>query len=456
MKTFLKYIFLLLLVNIYSQQNSNHIPWKLEGANERIEKYRKGKVKLEFKTDEELKERQATVNIQLTDHDFKFGVSFTQLRRFWGDDFGKTYLNRVKEVFNYATIGMYWQLTDERIKNNKMVKYYEEVIEWADKNNFRLKGHPLMWHEAMPDWVRNFKNLDKLDGLIKNHMKRLIETYPEINDWDVYNEPIGPFKPHIPPSAITEWIKMKGGIYPAMVEIYEFVDNVDPTKNYSNNHYHAKDPEFLKINNFFVEKNLNFSSIGMQAHMQTNDNVMSESQLWNQIKNYEGLGKKIQFTEITVTSSERFNNWKEHQAFLKKRDEVMSNGGVMNLPSLPEYENFQADYLKDFYTLAFSHPSVSSITFWNLTDKNAWRGHAGGLLFDDLKPKKAFNELKKLIKTTWTTKIFESNIDLKKGVDFNGFYGKYEGEVIIENIKYPFEFHHSPEQKDKVIVVNIN
>ena len=166
--------------------------------------------------------------------------------------------------------------------------------------------------------------------------------------------------------------------------------------------------------------------------------------------------KKIQFTEITVTSSERFNNWKEHQAFLKKRDEVMSNGGVMNLPSLPEYENFQADYLKDFYTLAFSHPSVSSITFWNLTDKNAWRGHAGGLLFEDLKPKKAFNELKKLIKTTWTTKIFESNLDLKKGMDFNGFYGKYEGEIIIENKKYPFEFHHSPEQKDKVIVVNIN
>ena len=175
------------------------------------------------------------------------------------------------------------------------------------------------------------KNLDKLDIIIKDHMKRLIETYPQINDWDVYNEPIGPFKPHIPPSAITEWIKMKGGIYPAMVEIYQFVDSVNPNKNYSNNHYHAKDPEFLKINNFFVEKNLNFSSIGMQAHMQTNDNVMSESQLWNQIKEYEGLGKKIQFTEITVTSSERFKNWKEHQAFLKERDEVMSKGGVMNL-----------------------------------------------------------------------------------------------------------------------------
>ena len=39
-----------------------------------------------------------------------------------------------------------------------------------------------------------------------------------------------------------------------MVDIYEFVDSVDPNKNYSNNHYHAKDPEFFKINEFFIEK----------------------------------------------------------------------------------------------------------------------------------------------------------------------------------------------------------
>ena len=32
------------------------------------------------------------------------------------------------------------------------------------------------------------------------------------------------------------------------------------------------------------------------------------------------LGKNIQFTEITVTSSKRFKNWKDHQVFLKKRD----------------------------------------------------------------------------------------------------------------------------------------
>ena len=449
-KYFLNTLLLVILsLSLNAQDHSVHKKWELSGADERIQQNRKGDVVLEFILDDKINKRsKSSIELDLKNHDFKFGVSFTQLRRFWGQDYGDLYLERFKEVFNYATIGMYWQLTDERSNSKFMDNYYKGILEWTKKNDIRVKGHPLMWHEAMPNWVRNYKNIDELDGIIKAHMKRLIDSYPQINDWDVYNEPIGPFKPHIPPSSITKWIKQKGGIYPAMVEIYEYVNSVNPNKNYSNNHYHAKDPEFFKINEFFIEKDLNFSSIGMQAHMQSNDNVMSEEQLWNQIEDYAVLGKNIQFTEITVTSSERFKNWKDHQVFLAKRDEVIAQGGELDLESKPEYEEYQSEYLKDFYTLAFSHPSVTSITFWNMTDKNAWRGHAGGLLFKDLKPKKAFNTLKYLVKEKWNTQI-NKNID-SNVFKFNGFYGKYQGKIIVRNKEYDFEFYHSKSNKDPI------
>ena len=442
----------LLLNTIYSQDLSNHKPWVLDGANERISEFRKGDLQLEFSGKNINASNKATIELSLKNHDFKFGVSFTQLRRFWSTDFAHKYLAQVKRVFNYATLGMYWALTDERSNDSFIVNYYDEILDWAHKNDFRIKGHPLMWHEAMPDWVRNYENLDELDLIIKNHMKRLIETYPQINDWDVYNEPIGPFKPHIPYSAIGDWIKYKGGIYPAMVEIYEYVNSISSSKNYSNNHYHAKDPEFFKINKFFVENNVNYSSIGMQAHMQSDDNVMSEKQLWNQIEDYAVLGKNIQFTEITVTSSKRFKNWKDHQVFLKKRDSLIKEGQEYDLESLPEYEDFQANYLKDFYTLAFSHPSVTSITFWNLTDKNAWRGHAGGLLYKDLEPKKSFLTLEKLIKETWATKI-KDQIKVDQTFNFNGFYGAYEGKLTIGKKTYDFEFYFK--KGDEKIQINI-
>ena len=449
-----KFLFLILIVPFYlfSQDNDKHESWQLDGASDRIEKYRKGDLILNFNIDKSIKNKTGKLKLKLKNHDFKFGVSFTQLRRFWGTKYADKYLQQVKRVFNYATVGMYWALTDERNKSGKMEKFYDDVLFWADKNNIRIKGHPLMWHEAMPDWIRSYKNLDQLDMLIKNHMKRLIETYPQINDWDVYNEPIGPFKPHIPPSSIRDWINYKGGIYPAMVEIYNYVNSVSSSKNYSNNHYHAKDPEFFKINKFFIDQGLNYSSIGMQAHMQSEDNVMSEEQLWNQIEDYAILGKNIQFTEITVTSSKRFKNWKDHQVFLKKRDSIIKNGGEYDLPSLPSFEDFQSDYLKDFYTLAFSHPSVSSITIWNLTDQNAWRGHAGGVLFKDLTEKKSFLTLENLIKNRWSTKITKE-LNLNNEFSFRGFYGLYECELDIDGKVHKFEFNFNKE--DKVVMIDI-
>ena len=83
-----------------------------------------------------------------------------------------------------------------------------------------------------------------------------------------------------------------------------------------------------------------------------------------------------------------------------------------------------------------------------MTDKNAWRGHAGGLLFKDLKPKKAFNNLKYLIKEKWTTKIntiIDSNV-----FKFNGFYGKYQGKITVNNIEYNFDFYHSKSNKEPI------
>ena len=55
---------------------------------------------------------------------------------------------------------------------------------------------------------------------------------------------------------------------------------------------HAKDPEFFKINKYFIDQKLNFSSIGMQAHMQTDDNVMSEKRSLESNRKICCIGKK--------------------------------------------------------------------------------------------------------------------------------------------------------------------
>ena len=436
---------------VKSQQYDVHVPWKLEGANERIDTYRKGKAKLLFVLDDQ-KSESANLNLELANHAFNFGVSMTQEGPFEGTAYQDMYRQRVSEVFNFVTLGFYWGARDEKRGLNGFNKRMDDKISWAVRNKMKIKGHPLLWHESLPKWVINNNDPEELEKIIYKRIKDLILSYPEIKYWDVYNEAVAPFKDHVTPSGVTRWIEYKGGIYPAMLALYDLVNQTDPAKIYTNNHYQPKDPEFFKLNEFFIEQEVGYQAIGMQAHMQTQDNVLEEQELIDLIDSFRSLGKDIQFTEITVTSSKLFKDWKDHQVFLNKRKEAQKKGRKLTLPSLEERENYQAAYIKDLYTLLFSQPSVSSVTMWNLTDRNAWRGHAGGILDQELQPKKAFYTLKTLIKETWTTKIGK-DINLNEEFHFTGFYGQYQGTVKVGDQLYKFSFDHRKENEGVIKII---
>ena len=433
-----------------AQDHLVHTPWKLEGAYERIENIRKGEVQLAFVLDGKPLEDKASIDLELVRHEFNFGVSMTQASSLSGKA-QSIYRNRVKELFNFVTLGFYWAARDEKNDLTAYNRMMRRKVEWAVANDIKIKGHPLLWHESLPKWVVDFQDPVALEKIIFKRMQDLLLDYPEIEYWDVYNEAVAPFKDHVTPSGVTRWITHKGGIYPAMLELYAFANKTAPNKIYTNNHYHPTDPEFLKLNEYFIEQNVGYQAIGMQAHMQTHDNVFEEQELWDLVSTFTPLGKDIQFTEVTVTSSKLFNNWKDHGAFLEERKASLKKGEKMNLPSLAQKEVYQAAYIKDFYTLLFSHPSVSSITMWNLTDRNAWRGHAAGILDSDMQPKKAFFTLKKLIKDTWSTKLI-IELSANEGLAFSGFYGKYKATVTVKDKIYEVGFRHTKENAKPIVL----
>lgn len=445
-------LFLFVFSVIPAQEEYEHTPWNLEGAQERINTHRKGIAEIQFVMENKVLSDTAELNFELFSHEFNFGVSMTQARGFSGTTYFEKYKHYTKALFNFVTVGFYWAAYHKQRKDlDSFDAYLKGNIKWALENNIKVKGHPLLWHESLPKWVVNFKDSEQLDSIIKNRIQHLIESNPEIKYWDVYNEPVAVFKDHVSPSGVTRWVTHKGGIESAMKYLYDFVNSIDSTKIYTNNHYNPSEPSFLALNKYFNDHGVEYDAVGMQAHMQTNAGVLSEDALWKLLTDYESLGKDIQFTELTVTSSRRFNDWRDHQVFLKRRTEKIKKGESMNLPSLPEYENYQSDYIKDFYTLVFSHPSVTSLTFWNLADRNAWRGHAGGLLDNNLEPKKAYYTLKDLIKNKWSTKVVKT-VKLGEIVAFNGFYGHYSGKIVIDGIAYDIKFTHSKKSTLPIII----
>ena len=73
-------------------------------------------------------------------------------------------------------------------------------------------------------------------------------------------------------------------------------------------------------------------------------------------------------------------------------------------PTTPAGEAAQARYLELFYRLAYSHPAVAGITYWDFADRSAWLGCPVGLLRPDGSPKPAFWALDRLINQAWRTR----------------------------------------------------
>ena len=182
----------------------------------------------------------------------------------------------------------------------------------------------------------------------------------------------------------------------------------------------------------YIEANMlkgaRVDAIGMQYHLfnkreneyaRTRKTLNPES-LYKHMDLYAMLGKPLQITEVTVPAY----SWEK------------------------EDEEIQAEVIEKLYSIWFSHPSVSQIVYWNLTDGYAhvWdpdpeaikasqgnmalgeNYYYGGLLRFDMSPKPAYYKIKELLQERWHTEA-EMVTNENGKADFRGFYGEYDVEI---------------------------
>jgi hypothetical protein len=124
-----------------------------------------------------------------------------------------------------------------------------------------------------------------------------------------------------------------------------------------------------------VHAGVPFDGIGIQAHEPRTERFPLD-RVRAILDHYATLGKDLHITEFTPTSAGAPMTG-THQ------------GGVWD-------EAAQADYVVKFYRVAFAHPAVRAITWWDLSDRHSWLP-GGGLLRADMSPKPAYEQLKHLI-----------------------------------------------------------
>lgn len=444
-----------------------HTAWDLEGAEERIDRYRKGDFSLVLQMESgEAIPVSTDYALNQMKHDFLFGGS---LAADWSVP-GKTWYPKFKEyfarLFNYATVNFYWA-SHEKVRGDwdyDSAPLSSEIYQWAKDQGMIVKGHPLMWHQVLPEWIKDSeRSIRKIDKDIKRHVKNLIKTYPEIDQWDAYNEVPGIIWKD-EDLGMRRWQKYKGHeiVDDAFVSgpgyvteaIMKIARKYRPDGYYVLNHYQHNDPFYHKQIQYCLDNDVAFEAIGIQTHMHSETQSFSEESLWAALESFTQYGKPIFLSEVSVLSCGIFEDWRGLNVQEKAWQHAMDNQlPIPLLEGSQELELYQAEMTRDFYTLAFSHPQVESITWWTITDLDPWRGMPSGLLDINGEPKPVYFVLDELINEQWKTEEGGELSD-QATLDFRGFYGSYEVSINVEGQNYLGHFE-ATKDSDKTIIVTV-
>jgi endo-1,4-beta-xylanase len=397
-------------------------------ADARIEKYRMANVTLKLLGPEgnPLK-TGSSINIRQTRHKFLFGCNIFKLNRCRTSDDNDAYAEQFAALLNFATLPFYWW-NYERKRGNPDDARTEEIINWCKGQNITTKGHPLAWNYAQPPWLP--KDPETAMKLQMNRIERCTRKFKdEIDIWDVVNEATQYDRPGCKERAptLTEAIR-KMGVGAYVREAFKRARRGNPEATLLINDYRT-DPSFAdKVISKLIDDSGRplYDVIGIQSHM--HGGYWGIQKAWETCERFAKFDKPLHFTETTLVSGQQ--GWE-----LRKNRKDPNFRWI----STSEGEQRQAKQVAEFYSVLFSHAAVEAITWWDFTDQNAWQQAPAGLIRDDMTPKPAYNELKKLIKGKWWTKT-ETTTKAAGNADFRGFYGQYTVSAYIDSQKLSGSF----------------
>ena len=369
-------------------------------AEDRIDTLRKGSYTIRI-LDATGQPYEGEVNVRMKKHEFPFGIAFD----FYEGELDTEVPTETQwmksamyKYFNYGVSGnsFKWSGIDPN-GNGPNYSNFENALNWTQSVGWELRAHTLLWggsegdNHAMPQWVTNLGSADRVFDECEERVKREVDRYEGmVQEFDVINEPIHATYTQDLYGDSLNW------------KSFEWAAEANPDAKLFINEYNVEyswgdlDQYYTLIDNLLA-RGTPISGIGIQAHFwdccrpNLNDVLTCLDRLGE-------FGLPIKLTEFDF-------------------------GGNLT-------EEEQASELILIYTIAFSHPSVNGVVYWNLADHLSWRENAG-LFKEDHTPKIAADTLLYLTKTLWATN-FEESLDANGELTFDAFHGDYVIEVEFD------------------------
>lgn len=269
----------------------------------------------------------------------------------------------------------------------------DRIANFCRQNGIKLRGHNLMWHSQMCDWMfydkkHNLVSKEVLFKRMKEHITTVVNRYKDvIYCWDVFNEAIadGPRRPAFmgPDQPLRESTFYKiCGNDEYIRKAFEYAREADPKALLFYNDYNECDPvKRDRIYNMVKDMKaagVPIDGIGMQGHY--NIYGPSEADMEAALEKYSEIVDHIHVTELDI----RVNQEMGGQLRFSRNE----GAKITNDQKLLQ----EAQYATLFRVLRKHADKVDCVTFWNLSDADSWLGPNNyPLLFDkDLKPKNSY------------------------------------------------------------------
>jgi endo-1,4-beta-xylanase len=272
-------------------------------------------------------------------------------------------------------------------ENEYYWKDADSIAAFAKRNNLKLRGHTLCWHNQTPRWLFIDSSHNPPDTVskqlllqrLKDHITTVVTRYKgTIYAWDVVNEVIsdnpGEYFRNSP------WYRICGEEFVA--KAFEYAHAADPDALLFYNDYNETDPvkreKLFRLVKGLKDAGVPIHGVGLQAHWSIHD--LTEGQVDSTISKFAELGLKVQITELDIKVQPSGNRRDSTFGYTADREEKQTE-----------------QYEKVFRIFRKYRQVISGVTFWNVSDRYSWldRRSGGGkaypLLFDTTyQPKKAY------------------------------------------------------------------
>jgi endo-1,4-beta-xylanase len=234
----------------------------------------------------------------------------------------------------------------------------DAITSFAQQNGMKVKGHTLVWHSQLPDWVSGLTDATALHDAMINHVTQVASHFRgKVIAWDVVNEAVADgglslrdsiFYQYLGPRYLDDAFNAAHAADPGALLLYN---------DYGAEGVGAKSDYVYNMVKGMLARGVPINGVGLQMHTGSADVSPSAAQVTANMQRLEALGLNVVISEMDVQI-------------------CTSNVAT------------QRSRFHDIVAVCGAEPLCLAVTVWGVSDKYSWLNGATcatpqPLLFDD-------------------------------------------------------------------------